>query len=125
MKLDPLRSTLCLLAISVLLADGAIAQPSDPLAAMDARAKSASGHAGKLSICVKDFGANSNPSLAVAHLDGQQTARMEVNTTTSGRVSSCNVVRSSGSERLDGTSCDWVKDHWRSLERCQDHKPQF
>ena len=34
------------------------------------------------------------------------------------------VPKGSGSERLDGASCDWAKGHWRLLERCPSHRPQ-
>jgi len=96
-----LRSTLCLLAMSVLFTDGATAQPG-----------------GDYVGCVKYTKENLNPSLISVRLGEQGTMLIEVNTNTEGNVTECSVVKGSGSERLDGASCDWVKGHWRSLERC-------
>src|SRR5579863_3515563 len=89
MNLNVLRSTLCLLSMSVLFTDGAIAQPSDPLSVMDARAKFANGYAA----CVKYSKENSNSSLATVRLGELETALIEVNTDTKGNVTECSVVK--------------------------------
>ena len=52
------------------------------------------------------------PPISV-RLGEQGTVLMEVNITTEGNVDQCSVVNSSGSERLDGAACDWVKARWR------------
>ena len=52
------------------------------------------------------------PPISV-RLGEQGTTLIEVNIGTDGNVSECSVVKGSGSERLDGASCDWVKGHWR------------
>src|ERR1700722_2558820 len=46
-------------------------------------------------------------------LGEQGTTLIEVGIGTDGNVSECSVVKGSGSDRLDGASCDWVKGHWR------------
>lgn len=120
MNLKHLRSTPYLLSISALFVQGAIAQPSDPLSALDARAKLAGDYAG----CVKYAKGNSGPSLATVRLGEQETTLIEVNTDTKGKVTKCSVVKGNSPERIEPSACDWAKDHWHSLERCQDHGPQ-
>lgn len=101
MNLKLLRSTLCLLAMSALFTDGAIA--------------------GDYAGCVKYTNENLNPSLISVRLGEQEAALADVSINAQGNLSKCTIVKGSGSERLDGASCDWVKDHWRSLDRCQNH----
>ncbi len=52
------------------------------------------------------------PPISV-RLGEQGSTLIEVNINTEGNVTECSVVKGSGSERLDGASCDWVKGHWR------------
>ena len=94
-----LRSTLCQLAMSALFTGGA----------------TAGGYAG----CVKYSEENMNPSLISVRRGEQEATLIEVSTNTGGKVTKCTVVKGSGSDHLDGATCDGVKDHWRSLERCQ------
>jgi hypothetical protein len=101
MNLKLLRSTLCLLAISAPFMDGAMAQPSGTPS------------------CVDHIQKNLNASLISVRLSDQGSTLVAVNTNTKGNVTECSVVKDSGSESLDRASCDWVKDHWRSLDRCQ------
>ena len=105
MSLKLLRSTLCLLATSALFTDGAIA--------------------GDFAGCVKYANENLNPSLISVRLGEQETALAEVSINAQGNVTKCTIVKGSDLECLDGASCDWVKDHWRSLDRCQNHGPQL
>jgi hypothetical protein len=67
---------------------------------------------------------NVNAGLISIPLGGQGSTLLEVGLNTKGRVTQCLVVEGSSSERFDRASCDWVKDHWPSLERCQSHRPQ-
>jgi TonB family protein len=101
MKLKLLQATLCLLSVSTLFTDGAIAQSGD--------------YAG----CVKYARGNSFPSLISVRPGEHDSVLVTVNINTEGKLTECSVVKGSGSDSLDGASCDWVKDHWRSLERCQ------
>jgi protein TonB len=52
------------------------------------------------------------PPISV-RLGEQGSTLIEVNINVEGNVTECSVVKGSGSERLDGASCDWVKGHWR------------
>ncbi|HEX4270263.1 MAG TPA: energy transducer TonB [Rhizomicrobium sp.] len=52
------------------------------------------------------------PPISV-RLGEQGTTLIEVGIGTDGNVTECSVVKGSGSDRLDGASCDWVKSHWR------------
>ncbi|HEY2010593.1 MAG TPA: energy transducer TonB [Rhizomicrobium sp.] len=98
-----LRSMFCLLAMNVLIT-GATAQPGNYVG------------------CVKYAEENSKPSLISVRQGEQEITLLQVNINTEGNLAKCTVVKGSGSERLDGASCDWVKDHWRLLGRCQDPK---
>lgn len=93
-----LRSTLCLLSISALFIDGAIAQPSTA------------------PICAESVQGN----LISVRVREQGSAQVEVKTSAEGNVTDCRIVRSGG-EQTDRTSCEWVEGHWRSLGRCQGH----
>jgi outer membrane biosynthesis protein TonB len=94
----------------VLFTEGAAAQQGDP----------SSAYAG----CVKYSTENSTPSLISVRLGEQATTLIQVNIDAGRNVTRCTVVKGSGSESLDGASCDWVKGHWRSLESCQSQRPQ-
>lgn len=52
------------------------------------------------------------PPISV-RLGEQGSTLISVNISTEGNVTECSVVKGSGSDRLDGASCDWVKGHWR------------
>ena len=62
---------------------------------------------------------NLNAGLISVPLGERGSALLEVGLNTKGRVTQCLVVEGSSSERFDRASCDWVKDHWPSLNRCQ------
>ncbi len=93
-------SALSLFAIGALFMDGAIAQPSGTPS------------------CVESTQKNLNTSLISVRLSEQGSALVEVKTNTEGNVRECKIVKSGGSVLTDRASCEWVKDHWRSLERC-------
>lgn len=52
------------------------------------------------------------PPISV-RLGEQGTTLVSVEIGTDGNVTACSVVKGSGSDRLDGASCDWIKGHWR------------
>lgn len=52
------------------------------------------------------------PPISV-RLGEQGSTLVQVEIGTDGNVSECHVVKGSGSDRLDGASCDWIKGHWR------------
>ncbi len=62
---------------------------------------------------------NLNAGLISIPLGERGSTLLEVGLNTKGRVTQCLVVEGSSSERFDRASCDWVKDHWPLLERCQ------
>jgi hypothetical protein len=96
-----LRSTLCLLAMSALFTNGAIAQPSAAPS------------------CVTGIEKNSDTSLISVRLSEQGSVLVAVKSNTKGDVTECRILKSGGSERIDRASCAWVQNHWSSLERCQ------
>jgi hypothetical protein len=98
MNLKLILSTLSLLSISALFMDGAIAQPSGG--------------------CLEYTGVNLRLPLVSVRLSEQGSALVEVKTNTEGNVRECRIVKSGGSVLTDRASCEWVKDHWRSLKRC-------
>ena len=101
MGLKLLRSALCLLAISGVFMDGAIAQPRPG--------------------CVKRIQKDLNSALISVRLSDQDPTLVAVKTNTNGKVTECSVVKGS-----DGNaSCTWVKGHWNTLERCRDQGLQL
>lgn len=91
-------SALSLFAIGALFMNGAIAQPSAP------------------PICAESVQGN----LISVRVREQGSAMVEVKTNAEGNVTDCRILRSDG-DQIARTSCEWVKGHWRSLERCQAH----
>ena len=54
------------------------------------------------------------PYPAISQRLGEQGSTLvEVEIGTDGNVSTCSIVKGSGSDRLDTATCDWVKSHWR------------
>ena len=90
-------AALSLFATGALFMNGAIAQPSTA------------------PICAESVQGN----LISVRVREQGSAQVDVKTNAEGNVTDCRIVRSGG-EQTDRTSCEWVKDHWRSLGRCQD-----
>jgi protein TonB len=41
------------------------------------------------------------------------TTQMTVSINTEGTLDACTIDKSSGSDRLDTTACDWIRTHWR------------
>ena len=62
---------------------------------------------------------NLNAGLISIPLGERGSTLLEVGLNTKGRVTQCLVVDGSSSQRFNRASCDWVKNHWPSLERCQ------
>ena len=91
-------SVLSLFATGALFMNGAIAQP------------------GAAPICAESVQGN----VISVRVREQGSAQVEVKTNAGGNVTDCRIMRSAG-EQADRTSCEWVKDHWRSLERCPAH----
>jgi protein TonB len=56
-------------------------------------------------------------------LGEQGTSQLQVSISTEGNVTDCKVTKSSGSERLDGAACEYVKGHWRWEPPTRDGKP--
>jgi hypothetical protein len=70
-------------------------------------------------ICAKSIQGDLNSALISVRLSDQNSTLVAVKTNTTGNVTECRIMKSGGSVQADKTSCDWVKDRWRSLERCQ------
>jgi hypothetical protein len=60
-------------------------------------------------------GLGTTPQMLV-RVGEQAPTAIEMNTNTEGSVTECRVVNSSGSDRLDSTACDFVKDQWPRLK---------
>jgi len=103
MNLKLLWSTLCLLPISALFVDGAIAQPS------------------AAPICAESVRGDLNSALISVRVSDQGSALVAVKADTTGNATECKVMKSGVSERVNQASCAWVKVHWPSLDRCQAH----
>ena len=91
-------SALILFATGALFMDSAIAQPS------------------AAPICAESVQGN----LISVRVREQGSALVEVKTNAEGNVTDCRIMRTSG-EQTARASCEWVKGHWHSLERCQAH----
>ena len=91
-------SVLSLFATGVLFMNSAIAQPGAP------------------PICAESVQGN----MVSVRVREQGSAQVEVKTNAEGNVTDCRIMRTAG-EQTARTSCEWVKDHWRSLERCPAH----
>lgn len=69
--------------------------------------------------CAAYVQTNLNEGLISIPMGERGSTLLEVGLNTKGRVTQCLVVDGSSSQRFNRASCDWVKDHWPSLERCQ------
>jgi len=69
--------------------------------------------------CAAYVQTNLNAGLISIPMGERGSTLLEVGLNTKGRVTQCLIVDGSSSQRFNRASCDWVKDHWPSLERCQ------
>ena len=69
--------------------------------------------------CAAYVQTNLNEGLISIPMGERGSTLLEVGFNTKGHVTQCLVVDGSSSQRFNRASCDWVKDHWPSLERCQ------
>lgn len=56
-------------------------------------------------------------------LGEQGTSAMQVHINTSGSVTNCKIIKSSGSDRLDATACRYVSSHWKWKPPTREGKP--
>ena len=62
------------------------------------------------------------PPIAV-RLGEEGTVRLHIALDSSGKIHAVNVLKTSGSERLDGAAVSWVAKHWRYTPATHDGKP--
>jgi protein TonB len=62
------------------------------------------------------------PPLSV-RLGEEGTVRLHIALDSSGKIHAVNVLKTSGSERLDDAAVNWVAKHWRYAPATQDGKP--
>jgi len=53
----------------------------------------------------------------------QGTTQMQVAISTAGVITDCNVIGTSGSQRLDAAACSYVQTHWRWQPPLKDGRP--
>jgi hypothetical protein len=82
--------------------EGAIAQPS------------------AAPICAESVRGDLNSALISVRVSDQGSVLVATKSS-KGNVTECRIVKPGSSYRTDAAACAWVKDHWRSLERCQAH----
>jgi protein TonB len=56
-------------------------------------------------------------------LGEEGTVRLHIALDSSGKIHAVNVVKTSGSERLDSAATSWVAKHWRYAPATRDGKP--